>query len=79
MREKLAQLQGLEDMGNSNQIAHLKRDIQLQLEKDDLWWRQRAKVEWLKHGDRNTCYFHACVNSRRRKNNIEKIKDENGQ
>jgi hypothetical protein len=79
MREKLAQLQGLEDMGNSNQIAHLKRDIQLQLEKDDLWWRQRAKVEWLKHGDRNTRYFHACVNSRRRKNNIEKIKDENGQ
>lgn len=35
-------------------------------------------MDWLKNGDRNTHYFHACVNSRIRKNNIERIKDETG-
>jgi hypothetical protein len=48
------------------------------LEKEDMWWRQRAKQEWLKNGDKNTQFFHACANSRRRKNLIEKIKDEQG-
>lgn len=79
MREKLARLQGQDDMGNQTEIQRLKQKIQVQLNKEDLWWRQRAKVDWLKHGDRNTHYFHACVNSRRRKNSIEKVKDINGQ
>ena len=48
MREKLVELQGLEDMGNSDEIAQLKHAIRIQLEKDDLWWRHRAKLEWLK-------------------------------
>jgi hypothetical protein len=49
------------------------------LGKEDLWWRQRAKVNWLKYGYMNTQYFHACVQSQRKKNIIERILDERGQ
>jgi ribonuclease HI len=78
MRDKLAKLQGSDDMGNNEEIQRLKTEIQVQLEREDLWWRQRAKQEWLKNGDKNTHFFHACANSRRKKNFIEKIRDEQG-
>jgi hypothetical protein len=43
-----------------------------------LKWRQRAKENWLKHGDHNTKYFHACANQRQKGNRIVQIQDENG-
>jgi hypothetical protein len=49
------------------------------LDKEDIWWRQRAKEEWLKSGDRNTRFLHACASTRRCWNHVGTIKDENGQ
>lgn len=43
LREHLAKLQGHDDMGNNEEISRLKRDIQIQLDKYDLWWRQGLK------------------------------------
>jgi hypothetical protein len=37
-----------------------------------------AKMDWIKHGDRNTKFFHVCANSKSRKNRIKRIKDEKG-
>lgn len=48
------------------------------IESDDIRWRQRVKVEWLKSGDRNTKYFHTCVTQRRKQNQILSIKDQGG-
>jgi hypothetical protein len=45
---------------------------------EDIRWKQRAKQNWYKHGDRNTKYFHAWENQWRRKNRIESIMDQNG-
>ena len=36
-------------------------------------------MEWLKHGVSNTHYFHVCANSKKRKNNTDRIRDVNGQ
>lgn len=33
---------------------------------------------WLKHGDRNTKFFHGKEDQRRKTNIIKKLKDENG-
>jgi hypothetical protein len=37
-----------------------------------------AKAEWLKNGDRNTKYFHACSKQRMKKNLVRSIKDDVG-
>jgi hypothetical protein len=44
----------------------------------DVYWKQRAHVDWLKHGDRNTRFFHSCCSERKRRNRITKLKKENG-
>lgn len=48
------------------------------LKKEEIWWSQRAKIQWLQHGDLNTKYFHQKANQRRRKNSIYTIHDSNG-
>jgi hypothetical protein len=32
--------------------------LQLLLEQEEIFWVQRARANWLKHGDRNTSFFH---------------------
>jgi hypothetical protein len=76
MRKQLADLQRQENWVDSEAISKLKNEIQAQMDREGLWWHQRAKMDWLKHEDRNTKYFHSCANSRRKKNFIGKIKDE---
>lgn len=39
---------------------------------------QKAKVKWLSEGDQNTAYFHGILKSRKHKNRIESICDDNG-
>jgi hypothetical protein len=58
------------------------RDIQLQieitLEKEEIFWVQRARANWLKHGDRNTNFFHNFASKRKKQNTIKGLVDENG-
>lgn len=37
----------------------LKTELEVLLDEEDLFWRQRARENWLKEGDRNTKFFHA--------------------
>lgn len=46
-------------------------------EQIDAYWKQRAHINWLQFGDRNTSYFHhAC--SERRRNRIGNLKKNDG-
>jgi hypothetical protein len=44
----------------------------------DLYWKQRAHVNWMKGGDRNTNFFHSAASERRRINKIKRLRKEDG-
>ena len=41
--------------------------------REEILWRQRARLDWLIHGDKNTYFFHLCASRRRRKNQIKSL------
>jgi hypothetical protein len=47
-------------------------------EQRNLYWRQRAKVHWLKEGDRNTRFYHQYASERRRRSRIMRLVQEDG-
>lgn len=42
------------------------------------YWKQREKEKWSAIGDSNTSYFFRCAKSRKSRNEIRIIKDEDG-
>ncbi|XP_042952211.1 uncharacterized protein LOC122289292 [Carya illinoinensis] len=77
--ERLKVEQEEEGPHNVKIIKSLQRELGLLLAQEDIKWKQRAKRNWYKNGDKNTKFFHSCANQRRIKNRIKEIKDANGQ
>jgi hypothetical protein len=71
--EKLQSVEGMMDVGC---LGKLQKEVNELIAQEDIHLRQRAKTEWLKAGDRNSRYFHACIAQRRRNNKISCIIDE---
>jgi hypothetical protein len=52
--------------------------IELLLEQEELVWVQRARLNWLKHGDHNTSFFQKFSTSQERRNSIKSLVDDQG-
>jgi hypothetical protein len=78
LQGRLRNLQAREDTCAQNEEKKVRLKLKNLLDSEELWWRQRAKADWLKSGDRNTRFFHACASERKRRNSVVSIKDENG-
>ena len=52
--------------------------LELLMEQEELIWVQRARANWLKHGDRNTKIFQHFAASRKRKNTVKALIDDHG-
>lgn len=48
-------------------------------DQEELYWKQRSKQHWLKEGDRNTKFFHRYATSRRQKNRLNRIRNDEGE
>lgn len=47
------------------------------MEKEEILWYQKARVEWLKNGDRNTSFFHLSTVIKQWRNKVVAIRDAN--
>ncbi|KAA3482718.1 reverse transcriptase [Gossypium australe] len=50
----------------------------MEIDKDEMYWEQRARANWLQLGDKNSAYFHKCATVRRRANSITKLVSDDG-
>lgn len=48
------------------------------LDQEELYWLQRGRANWLLHGDKNTAFFHKVAMARKKRNQIKKLVDDNG-
>ena len=46
--------------------------------REEIYWKQRSRQEWLRHGDNNSKFFHAKAKQRTTRNTIDRIRDEAG-
>ncbi|KAA3480862.1 non-ltr retroelement reverse transcriptase [Gossypium australe] len=59
-----------------SKIIDTKIHLNLEIDKDEMYWEQRARQNWLKLGDKNLAYFHICALARRKANTISKLVTE---
>ncbi|KAG8479241.1 hypothetical protein CXB51_029714 [Gossypium anomalum] len=51
-------------------LEEVKLHLNMEIDKEERYWEQRARANWLKMGDKNTAFFHRYVSQRRRINRI---------
>ncbi|KAA3474807.1 reverse transcriptase [Gossypium australe] len=71
----------LEGEMNDDSLAKIidtKIHLNMEIDKDEMYWEQQARANWLKLGDKNSAYFHKCALVRRRANTISKLATEEG-
>ncbi|KAA3474108.1 reverse transcriptase [Gossypium australe] len=63
---------------NLAELIDTRLQLNYEIDKDECYWEQRARVNWLKLGDRNTAFFHNIATQKRRQNCIQKLQDSDG-
>lgn len=56
-----------------SKVSELRQTLSNSLAQEEVYWRQRSRITWLKEGDSNTKFFHAVANGRRNRNFISHI------
>jgi hypothetical protein len=79
LRKQLDRLR-LSSMGRgpSKEERELVANINKVLLQEEIWIKQRSRVQWLKAGDKNSSYFHAQAAQRKRINKITTLQREDG-
>ncbi|KAA3480946.1 reverse transcriptase [Gossypium australe] len=59
-------------------ISEVQLGLNLEADKEELYWEQRAHVNWLKNGDRNTSFFHKIAAQHQFRCRISELENEIG-
>ncbi|KAL4311864.1 hypothetical protein GQ457_01G034310 [Hibiscus cannabinus] len=60
------------------ELIDVKLGLNIEADKEELSWEQRARVNWLSHGDKNTTFFHNFAAARKKNNLIKEIGNGQG-
>ena len=78
----LKKIKEVQDRQPSHENGLLENDLQTELSewllRSEVVWRQKSRELWLKLGDKNSKFFHLSTIIRRRRNNIDALKNEEG-
>ncbi|CAH9052112.1 unnamed protein product [Cuscuta europaea] len=77
-KKRLNFLRRCTDSWSIAEFGRVKSDYLSLPKQENRHWRQRAKELWFTGGDLNTHYFHNAVTNCRRRNRLEKLKQERG-
>jgi hypothetical protein len=66
-----------EDAVDRQREAQIK--IESLLDQEEIYWVQRGRANWLRHGDKNTSFFHGTATARKKRNFIKKLKNDLGE
>ncbi|KAA3472611.1 reverse transcriptase [Gossypium australe] len=53
--------------------------LNMEIDKDEMYWEQRARVNWLQLGNKNTTFFHKYASARRKVKTINGLEAADGQ
>jgi len=65
--------------GMMSEIRRVEARLNDLVESKEIWWAQRSRALWLKHGDKNTKKFHQKTSQRKSRNWVESICDDHGE
>lgn len=66
------------DDNNLAELINTKIYLNFEIEKDECYQEQRARLNWLKVRDKNTSFFHSQSTQHKKKNLIRKLLNEDG-
>jgi hypothetical protein len=76
--QKQIRTQGLTtDLKEQEQV--ITQQLAARKKKEEILWKQKSRIRWLKEGDRNTKFFHRTTIQRRHTNRITSLISDNGE
>lgn len=79
LKEKIYRIQNGQEPYSHTSLQGLRAQLQQEWDKEESFWRQKSRIDWLKQGDKNTSFFHASVLQRRSRNRISGLENSNGE
>ena len=61
--------------GKNAEFLETSKKLDELLHRQEIYWAQRSRIQWLKHGERDTKFFHSKSSHRRKRNYIKRLKD----
>ncbi|KAH7848623.1 hypothetical protein Vadar_005240 [Vaccinium darrowii] len=78
LQQKLESIGSDQRSGEVGEVRALEKELSTAWDQEEKYWRQKARVNWMVQGDRNTSFFHAKVSQRRKRNAISGVQNSNG-
>ena len=60
------------------ELKQLRQELNEEYYNEEIFWRQKSRLDWLKARDQNTRFFHAVTKNRRAQNQIHSLVDADG-